>query len=170
MSPFTWCDTCRQIMVELLSVIDYLCFFFLFSLLATKVHNRSLCLLFVKSCIPDPLAWVCQTRAWVWQPCWTQVPGSKNLKLFKSTIGLQKQTLPHSNRIFHSYAIKLNCKLFFVCVAYFINLLYSKKKERKKYWVLSYLFQVFKNKLFFFICIVDENINFMFPSKCWTIF
>ena len=40
----------------------------------------------------------------------------------------------------------------------------------KKWWVLSDLFQVFKNKPPFFICIVNENINFMFPSKCWTVF
>ena len=45
-----WYDTCRQIMVGLLSIIDCLYFFFPFSLLKTKVH---ICdpfyLLFVKS-------------------------------------------------------------------------------------------------------------------------
>jgi hypothetical protein len=40
----------------------------------------------------------------------------------------------------------------------------------KKMLILSDLFQVFKNKLPFFVCIVDENINFMFTYKCWTIF
>jgi hypothetical protein len=96
---------------------------------------------------------------------------AKNLNFFKSMIGLQKQTLPHSSKIFHSYAIKLNCKHFFICATYFKNLLYSKRKEwKKKYWVLSDLFQVLKNKLSFYVCFVDENINFMFPSKCWIIF
>jgi len=46
-SFFTWCGACRRIMVELLLVIDCLRFFFLFSLLTTKVHNFPLCLLFV---------------------------------------------------------------------------------------------------------------------------
>jgi hypothetical protein len=41
---------------------------------------------------------------------------------------VQKQTLSHSSRIFHSYALKLNCKLFFFCATYFINLLYWKRK------------------------------------------
>jgi hypothetical protein len=67
-------------------------------------------------------------RAWVW----TYVSRSKNLKFFKSMIGLQKQTLPNSSRIFHSYTIKLNCKFFFVCATYFINLLYLKRKKWKK--------------------------------------
>jgi hypothetical protein len=50
-------------------------------------------------------------------------------------------------------------------------LLYLKRKEWKKiYWVLNDLFQVFKNKLSFFVYIMDENINFMFPSKCWKFF
>jgi hypothetical protein len=31
----------------------------------------------------------------------------------------------------------------------------------KQYWVLSDLFQVLKNKLFSFVNIMDENINFM---------
>jgi hypothetical protein len=47
-------------------------------------------------------------------------------------IGLQKQTLSHSSKIFHSYAVELNCKLFFACATYFINLLYWKRKEWKK--------------------------------------
>jgi hypothetical protein len=64
------------------------------------------------------------------QPWQTQVLESKNL--FKSMIGLQKQIVPHSSRIFHSYAVELNCKLFFVCATYFINLLYSKRKEWEK--------------------------------------
>jgi hypothetical protein len=67
-------------------------------------------------------------RAWVW----TYASRSKNLKFFKSKIGPQKQTLPHSSRIFHSYTIELNCKFFFVCATYFINLLYLKRKEWKK--------------------------------------
>jgi len=65
------------------------------------------------------------TRAWVCQP----VSGSKNLKLFKRIVRLQKQKVPHSNRIFHSYAIEFNCKLF---PTYFINFLYLKRKEWKK--------------------------------------
>jgi len=44
MPSFTWCNVCRHIMIELLSVIDCLCFFSIFSLLATKVYN---CPLFV---------------------------------------------------------------------------------------------------------------------------
>jgi len=44
---FIWCGTCRWIMVRLLSVIDCLYFFFLFSLLTTKVYNYPFCLLFV---------------------------------------------------------------------------------------------------------------------------
>ena len=49
MPSFTWCGACREIMIGLPLVIDYLWFFFLFSLLTTKVHNCPLCLLFVKS-------------------------------------------------------------------------------------------------------------------------
>jgi len=55
--------------------------------------------------------------------------GQKNFKFFKNMIGLQKQALPYLSRIFHSYAVELNCKLFFVCATYFINLLYPKRKE-----------------------------------------
>ena len=52
---FTWCGACRQIIVRLPPVIDCLCFFFLFSLLTTKVQNYPLCLLFVKSIrLPHP--------------------------------------------------------------------------------------------------------------------
>jgi len=113
------------------------------------------------------MAWLSDPRAWVW----TYAPGSKNLKFFKSMIGLRKQTLPHSSRIFHSCTIELNIRLFFVYATYFINLLYLKRKEwKKKCWVSSNLFQAFKNKLSFFVCIVDENINFMFSSKFWTVF
>jgi len=83
-------------------------------------------------------------------------------------IRMQKKTLSHSSRIFHSYAVELNSKLFFVSSTYFIHLLYLKRKEWKC-WVLSDLFQAFKIN-FFFICIVDENINFMFPSKYSFIF
>jgi hypothetical protein len=65
-------------------------------------------------------------------------------------IGLQKQTLPHSSRIFHLYAVEINCKLFFVCATYFINLLYSREKNRKKKcWILNDLFQAFENKISF---------------------
>jgi len=43
--PFSiWYGACRHIMVQLPSMIDCLCFFFVFSLLTTKVHN---CPLFV---------------------------------------------------------------------------------------------------------------------------
>ena len=45
----TWCGACRQIIVELPLIIDYLCVFILLSLLITKMHNYSLCFLFVKS-------------------------------------------------------------------------------------------------------------------------
>ena len=38
----TWCNVCIHIMDELSLVIDCLCFFFLFSLLTTKVHNYPL--------------------------------------------------------------------------------------------------------------------------------
>ena len=31
------------------------------------------------------------------------------------------------------------------------------KEWEKKYWVLNDLFQVFKNKIFFCVCIVDEK-------------
>jgi len=44
---FTLCDTCGRIMIGLSPVIDCLCFFFLFSLLTTKMHNCHICLLFV---------------------------------------------------------------------------------------------------------------------------
>jgi len=49
MSSCTWCGVCRQIMVGLLLVINWLHSFFLFFLLITKVHNCPLCLLFIKS-------------------------------------------------------------------------------------------------------------------------
>ena len=42
----TWCGACGRIIVGLPPVIDCLCFFFLFSLLTTKMHNCPLCLLF----------------------------------------------------------------------------------------------------------------------------
>jgi len=45
----TWYDVYRQIIVGLLSVIDCLCFFFIFSPLTTKMHNCHFCLLFVRS-------------------------------------------------------------------------------------------------------------------------
>jgi len=38
----TWCNVCTHIMDGLSSLIDCLCFFFLFSLLKTKVYNCSL--------------------------------------------------------------------------------------------------------------------------------
>jgi hypothetical protein len=60
------------------------------------------------------------------------VSGSKNLNFFKSMNGLRKQALPYLIIIFHSYAIELNCKLFFICVIYFINLLYLKMKKYVK--------------------------------------
>jgi len=60
------------------------------------------------------------------------VPGLKILIFFKSMIELQKQALHCSIIIFHLYAIELNCKFFFVCIIYFINLLYLKMKEYKK--------------------------------------
>jgi hypothetical protein len=44
---YTCCGSCRWIMVGLPPVIDCFCFFFLFSLLTTKVHNCPLYLLFV---------------------------------------------------------------------------------------------------------------------------
>jgi hypothetical protein len=37
-----WCNACRHIMVGLSSMINCLCFFFLFSLLTTKMHNYPL--------------------------------------------------------------------------------------------------------------------------------
>jgi hypothetical protein len=43
---FTWCGACRRIMVGLPPVINCLCFFFLLSLLTSKMHNCPLCLLF----------------------------------------------------------------------------------------------------------------------------
>jgi len=46
------------------------------------------------------------------QPWQTQVLESKNLKFFKSMIGLQKQIVPHSSRIFHSYAVELTANSF----------------------------------------------------------
>ena len=49
MPSYTCCSACRKIMVGLPPVIDCLFFFFLFSLLKTKMHNYSLHLLFVKS-------------------------------------------------------------------------------------------------------------------------
>ena len=78
-------------------------------------------------------------NAWTQQSCQPHTPGFvrlvfglKNLNFFRSTIELQKQTLPHLSKIFHSYAVKFNCKLFFVYATYFINFLYSKRKECKK--------------------------------------
>jgi len=77
-------------MVGLPQVIDYLGFFFLFSLLTTKVHNCPLCLLFVKSNIfvilkyigSRPmrlfLATMPDLHAWVWEPHQTHVSGSDN--------------------------------------------------------------------------------------------
>jgi len=56
-SFFTWCDVCRYIIVGLPSVIDCLCFFFLFYLLTTKVDNYYLfvcCLLGYGKHVPDP--------------------------------------------------------------------------------------------------------------------
>jgi predicted tellurium resistance membrane protein TerC len=50
----TWCNVCIHIMDELSLVIDCLCFFFLFSLLTTKVHNYPLfvyCLLLFVYCL-----------------------------------------------------------------------------------------------------------------------
>ena len=80
----------------------------------------------------DTCAWVCQL-----------VFGSKNLKFFKRTIRLQKQIVPYSNKIFHSYAIEFNSKLFFICAIYFINVSYLKRKEWKKMlsfkWFISSL-------------------------------
>jgi len=52
-------------MVGLPTVIDWFCFFFLFSLLTTKMHNYPFYLFFIKS---DMLAWVWHA-AGVWQPC-----------------------------------------------------------------------------------------------------
>jgi len=66
--------------------------------------------------------------------------------------------MSYSSSIFHSYAIELNYKLFFVYATYFINLLYSKTKEWKKILSSKWFFKVFKNKLSFFMCIVNENI------------
>jgi hypothetical protein len=45
---YTWCGVCKQIMVGL-PVINYLRFFFVFSLLTAEKHNSLFCLLFVKS-------------------------------------------------------------------------------------------------------------------------
>jgi len=67
----TWNSTCSHIMVGLPPVIDCLRFFFLFSLLTTKVHNY---LLFVCCLFESDM--VCQTQTpWVWQPCLVPNPG-----------------------------------------------------------------------------------------------
>jgi hypothetical protein len=97
------------------------------------------------------MAWLSDPRAWVW----TYALGSKNLKFFKSMIGLRKQTLPHSSRIFHSCTIELNIRLFFVYATYFINLLYLKRKEWKK----NVEFQVIYFK--------PSKINFSFLYALW---
>jgi hypothetical protein len=57
---------------------------------------------------------------------------AKKLKNFKSMIGLQKQTLPHSSKIFHSYAIELNYKLFFCLCNLFYKFVIFKEKRMKK--------------------------------------
>jgi hypothetical protein len=81
--------------------------------------------------------------------------------------GLQNQALPPSTMNFHSYAVELNCELFFLCNLFYKFVLFEEKRmQKKKSLFLSDLFQVFKNKLLFFVCIVDKNIHFMFPSKC----
>jgi hypothetical protein len=46
----TWCGVCGRIIVGLPPVINCLCFFFLFSLLTTKMHNCPLCLFFSFVC------------------------------------------------------------------------------------------------------------------------
>jgi hypothetical protein len=73
----------------------------------------------------------------------------KILKFFKSMIGMQKQTLSHWSRIFYSYVVEFNCKLFFVSSTYFIYFLYLKRKEWKC-WVLNNLFQAFKINFFLY--------------------
>jgi hypothetical protein len=75
---FTWCNVCIHIMDELSLVIDCLCFFFLFSLLRTKVHNYPLfvyCLLLFVYCLlgsNSQLSFVCLLFAWVWHDCQIQ--------------------------------------------------------------------------------------------------
>jgi hypothetical protein len=85
------------------------------------------------------LAWFVKLKAlrsrpkrFAWQPSQTQVLESKNLKFFKSMIGLQKQAVPHSSRIFHSYTVELNCKLFFVCATYFYKFVIFKEERMEK--------------------------------------
>jgi len=82
-------DACRQIMVELSLVIDCLCFFFLFSLLTTKVYNCPLYLLFVKLDMFVMLKYLrssmvvrskalgsCQAKVQVWHGCWLSGPST----------------------------------------------------------------------------------------------
>jgi len=82
--------------------------------------------------------------------CQTQAFGWKKIKIFQKHDWTAKTNIiSFKHDFFYLYAVEPNCKFFFICPTYFINLLYSKRKEWKKCWVLSDLFQVFKNKLFF---------------------
>jgi hypothetical protein len=67
--PFpTWCGVCRQIMAGLPPIINCLCFFFIFSLMTTKVNNCSFYLLFIKSdmfIISKYLGF--DSHVWLWQ-------------------------------------------------------------------------------------------------------
>jgi hypothetical protein len=146
------------------SVIDCLRFFFLFSLMTTKVHDYSFFFIFLSNqkCFSYPS---------VYQSCQTCAPDSKNLIFFKSTIGLQKQTLSHSSKIFHLYAVELNCKLFFICATYFINLLYLKRKEWKKKLSSKWFISSFQKKNFFFLYALWMKILILcFHPSVWQFF
>jgi hypothetical protein len=115
--PFPiWRGTCRQIIIGLPPVIDY-CVFSFFSLSWQLKCTLVLFVCLIKHGWHTQVYWVwhgSETHSlWVWQSCQTQASGSKKLIFFKSTIRVQKQILSHSSMIFHSYALKLNCKLSF---------------------------------------------------------
>ena len=50
---------------------------------------------------------------------WEITIDQESLKIFKSTNGLPNQVLPHSTMNFHSYAVELNCELFFIYIYLF---------------------------------------------------
>jgi hypothetical protein len=75
----------------------------------------------------------------------------KNLKFFKSMIGLQKQTLSHSSRIFHSYAVELNCKLFFLWNLFYKFVIFEKERIIKKILSSKWFISSIQKWTFFFL-------------------
>jgi len=136
-------------------------FFLSLSLLTTKIHNCSLCLLVIKSnmfVIPKYLGSIMVARSThlrfgiVWQ---TQDVWIIKFKLFLKYDWTTNQTLPHSTKIFHSYIVELNCQLFFICAK-------NGKKILSSNWFISSL----QTKTFLFLYILWMKILILCFYPC----